>query len=329
MSKLYLVTGGTGFIGSALVRRLVQSGQRVRVLDNQSRGSAKRLNDVADQIEFVEADIRDPNVVERAVTGVDSVLHLAFINGTEFFYTRPALVLEVGVKGMLNVLDACLKHNVSELIVASSSEVYQTPSVVPTPESVPLSVPDPLNPRYSYGGGKIISELLALNYGRTMFERVVIFRPHNVYGPDMGWEHVLPQFIVRMRQLIETSQEGPLPFKIQGSGQETRAFVYIDDFIDGLMLLVERGEHLNIYHIGTQEEVSINRVAELVGNYFGRKVNVLTGELAVGGTVRRCPDIGKLAGLGYQPRFTLEQGLQPTALWYSENYRLAPPMSGS
>ena len=85
------------------------------------------------------------------------------------------------------------------LVLASSSEVYQTPPQVPTDESAPLVVPDPLNPRYSYGGGKIISELMAINYGRKYFERVLIFRPHNVYGPDMGFEHVIPQFALRLK----------------------------------------------------------------------------------------------------------------------------------
>jgi Nucleoside-diphosphate-sugar epimerases len=108
-AKSYLVTGGTGFIGSALVRRLVHEGHRVRVFDNQSRGVASRLADVEKEIEFVAADIRDPEAVQKAIYGVDSVCHLAFVNGTEFFYTKPDLVLDVGVKGMVNVLDGCMR----------------------------------------------------------------------------------------------------------------------------------------------------------------------------------------------------------------------------
>ncbi len=163
MNKTYLVTGGTGFIGSALVHYLVNKGYRVRVMDNDSRGSVKRLKDIEGEFEIVFADIRDAEATASAVKGVDSVCHLAFVNGTEFFYTRPELVLEVGVKGMVNVLDACLKHDVPELVLASSSEVYQTPPAIPTDESAPLSIPDVLNPRYSYASGKIISEVLAIN----------------------------------------------------------------------------------------------------------------------------------------------------------------------
>src|SRR5689334_5430270 len=130
-SKTYLVTGGTGFIGSALVKGLVKSGARVRLLDDNSRGSTARLGDVAKDVELVVGDIRDPAAVAAAAKGIDSICHLAYVNGTEYFYTKPDLVLEVAVKGMMNVIDACLKHNVPELVLASSSEVYQTPPTVP------------------------------------------------------------------------------------------------------------------------------------------------------------------------------------------------------
>ena len=317
-SKHYLVTGGTGFIGSALVKRLIKEGNKVRVLDNESRGRSSRLADIMDNIEFIKADIRDADAVKKAAEGVDAVCHLAFVNGTEFFYSKPDLVLDVGVKGMVNVLDACMAHGIKELVLASSSEVYQTPPVVPTPEEVPLSIPDPLNPRYSYAAGKIISEIMTLNYGRKHFDRVVIFRPHNVYGPDMGWEHVLPQFILRMKDLSDTS-EGDIKFPIQGTGKETRSFVFIEDFIDGLMLVMDKGEHMGLYHIGTMMEVSINDVARLVGKYFGREIEILPGELAAGGTSRRCPDVAKLVQLGYNPRHPLEEGISATADWYVNN----------
>jgi nucleoside-diphosphate-sugar epimerase len=319
MAKKYLVTGGTGFIGSALVKRLVKEGHIVRVLDNNLRGAVERLQDVARNIEMVEADIRDAAAVQQACKGMDSIIHLAFINGTEFFYTKPELVLDVGVKGMLNVIDGCLKENVRELILASSSEVYQTPDVVPTSEEVAMSIPDPLNPRYSYAGGKIISELLAINYGRKHFDRVVIFRPHNVYGPDMGWEHVIPQFVLRMKEICEKTDAKKIDFPIQGSGNETRAFVFIDDFIDGLTILLEKGKHLGIYNIGTMDETPIKEVAAEVGKFFGREVNIIAGEPAKGGTPRRCPDITKLKKLGYSPKIPFSEGLKITAEWYIRN----------
>jgi len=323
-SKKILVTGGCGFIGSALVRGLVNQGHQVRVLDNESRGNVRRLSDINDSIEFIQTDIRDGEAVQKACQGMDSVHHLAFINGTEFFYSKPELVLEVGVKGMINVLDGCIKHNIKEFVLASSSEVYQTPPVVPTDETVPLLVPDPLNPRYSYGGGKIISELMAINYGRKFFEKLIIFRPHNVYGPDMGWEHVIPQFVLRMRDVSQNGKFESIDFPIQGTGEETRSFVFIDDFTDGLLKIIEKGEHLGIYHIGTTEEVSITSVANEVGKFFNQTVNIIPGELAKGGTSRRCPDISKLCKLGYSPRINIQAGIPIVARWYNEHAQEKP-----
>ena len=325
-NKKYLVTGGTGFIGNALVRSLVKKGHQVRVLDNNFRGVTDRLNDVLKKIELVEADVRDVETVQKACKGVDSVIHLAFINGTEFFYKKPELVLEVGVKGIINVIDGCIKENVKELILASSSEVYQTPNVVPTDETIPMFIPDPLNPRYSYAGGKIISELMTINYGRKYFDKAIIFRPHNVYGPDMGWEHVVPQFVMRMKEICEKTQDERVKFPIKGTGKETRAFVFIDDFIEGLMIVLEKGEHLRIYNIGTMEEISVEKVAIEVGKYFEREIIIVPGEPARGGTPRRCPDITKLKKLGYNPKIPFKKGLQIAAKWYDENAHKKPKM---
>ncbi len=323
MSKI-LVTGGSGFIGSGLVKALVAAGHSVRVFDDNSRGSPRRLKDVEKDIEFIAGDIRDADAVARATQGMDEVHHLAFVNGTEFFYSMPEVVLDVGVRGMLNVIDACRKHGIGTLVVASSSEVYQTPPQVPTAEDAPLSVPDVLNPRYSYGGGKLISELLAINFGRKFFERVLIFRPHNIYGPDMGWEHVIPQFALRLHKLAAAQPSGPLPFDIQGSGAETRSFCFIDDLVAGVLVMREKGEHLGIYHIGTMDEVSIADLARRVAKAAGRDIDLVPGPLQAGGTPRRCPDISKLAKLGYAPRVPLDEGLKTTLGWYWQNAALAP-----
>jgi nucleoside-diphosphate-sugar epimerase len=319
-----LVTGGSGFIGSGLVKALVRVGNRVRVLDDNSRGNARRLKEVAADIDFVAGDIRDAEAVAAAAAGMDEVHHLAFVNGTEFFYKAPDLVLDVGVRGMINVIDACRRHSIGTLLLASSSEVYQTPPKIPTDETVPLTVPDPLNPRYSYGAGKLISEIMAINYGRKFFERVLIFRPHNVYGPDMGFEHVIPQFALRLHALAEQHPAGPLRFGIQGTGAETRSFCFIDDLVAGILVMREKGEHLGIYHVGTMEEVTIADLARRVARAAGREVDLVAGEAAAGGTLRRCPDISKLAGLGYKPRVPLDEGLRPTLDWYWRNANLAP-----
>ncbi len=326
MGKKYLITGGSGFIGSALVKRMLKEGDQIRVLDNGFRGSPERLKDVADQIELVNGDIRDPVVVQKACSGVDSVIHLAFVNGTELFYTKPELVLDVGVKGIVNIIDSCIQQGIKELLVASSSEVYQIPPVVPTHENVPLVIPDPLNPRYSYAGGKIISELMALNYGRKYFDRVVIFRPHNVYGPDMGWEHVVPQFILRMNELAK-SPENPVNFPIQGTGKETRAFTFIDDFVDGLMHVIRKGEHMEIYHVGTMDEISIENIALQIAKQFGKDIVIVPGEKPKGSTHVRCPDITKIRKFGFSQKVPFVEGLKKTIEWYVANADKKPDYS--
>jgi nucleoside-diphosphate-sugar epimerase len=313
-----LVTGGTGFIGAALVRALVSRGDRVRSFDNGSRGAVRRLGDAAHEVELIDGDIRDSTAVAGAMHGIDRVIHLAYVNGTEHFYQRPELVLEVAVKGIVNVIDACISSGVGELVLASSSEVYQTPPRVPTDETAPLSVPDPHNPRYSYGGGKIISELMTLNYGRNKIPRVLVFRPHNVYGPDMGWEHVIPQLALRARKLALVTG-GHLDLPIQGTGQETRAFVHIDDLVSGVLRILDAGEHLGIYHVGSTEEVTIADLARQIGHCFSREVRLVPGDLQEGSTSRRCPDISKLRALGYEPRVPLSLGLPPTVRWYDEH----------
>jgi nucleoside-diphosphate-sugar epimerase len=315
----FLVTGGTGFIGSGLVRGLLAAGARVRSFDNDSRGQRTRFHDIdgeqRSRLELIEGDVRDPAAVAGACAGVDSVAHLAYINGTEFFYSKPELVLEVAVKGMMNVLDGCMAHGVRDLVLASSSEVYQTPPSVPTDEDVPLSIPDVTNARYSYGGGKIISELLAINYGRKHFDRVAIFRPHNCYGPDMGNEHVIPQLTRRLYELARGTT-GTVKLPIQGTGTETRAFVYIDDLVDGVLRMIEAGPTLALYHIGTDVEVAIADLARGIGRAMGRDVELQPGPLQPGGTPRRCPDITKLRALGFAPRVSLEEGLTKTVRWY-------------
>ena len=318
----HLVTGGSGFIGSALVKRLVKEGYNVRVLDNNIRGVKARLDDVINQVEFIEADIRDFSKVNKACEGVDVIHHLAYINGTEYFYKMPETILEIAIKGIMNIIDACKNNNIRELYVASSSEVYQSPRKIPTSEGERLIVPDPMNPRYSYGGGKILWELLSINYGRKYFDKVIIYRPHNVYASDMGWEHVLPQFVMRLNKLIkEQKNNSIINFPIQGTGDETRSFIFIKDFIDGVVTLINKGEHLNIYNIGTENEISIKELAKLVAKSLGVKINIIPGRVNKGSTSRRCPDISKIKKLGFKPNISLEDGINNLAKWYSKNFK--------
>ena len=161
---------------------------------------------------------------------------------------------------MVNIFDGCIKYKIKELYLASSSEVYQTPTKIPTDENEPLKVPDIFNPRYSYGGGKL-TELMGANYGKKFFKKLIIFRPHNVYGPDMGNEHVIPEFINRFKKLKGKN------FVIQGNGSETRSFIFIDDFVQAFKCILKKGKHLQIYNIGTNEKIKIKACRKIIKDF--------------------------------------------------------------
>jgi dTDP-glucose 4,6-dehydratase/UDP-glucose 4-epimerase len=328
----YLVTGGAGFIGSALVKRLLADGHEVSVLDDYSRGKRSRLP-ARPGLQVFQGDIRNGAAVTMAMHGCDSVVHLAYMQGTQTFYSEPRAVLDVALRGILNVLDACAVTGCPELLLVSSSEAYQVASVVPTPEDIALTVPDPLNPRYSYGGGKIACELAVLAWQRAgVLDRVLIARPHNVYGPDMGREHVIPEFCLRMNALADDPlysgvRAGEvIPFRIQGSGQETRSFCYIDDCVDQLDLLLSPGSAVpshgaEVYHVGTMDEHSIADVAVQVAACYGREIKIEPGRLPEGSPLRRLPDMRKMTRLqgGVVRPVPFAEGLRRTVSWYRAN----------
>ena len=317
----FFITGGAGFIGRALANGLVRCGAEVVVFDNNSRGDLGKLRNGNDLLNLVAGDVRKAEDVVQASKGCTSIVHLAAVNGTSHFYESPDLVLDVAVRGMLSVLDACQAHKIGQLFVVSSSEVYQTADEYPTPETVEMSIPDPLNPRYSYAGGKIISELLALHHKMDHLQRVCIVRPHNVYGPDMGSEHVIPQFIAKMIELQKekTAKMPPATFPIQGTGEETRSFVFIDDFVSGFIKILEAGQNREIYNIGTTDEISILALAEVIAAQRGLSLNILPGELSQGSTLRRCPNIEKIKALGFCAETSLSAGIKKTLDWHIEN----------
>jgi nucleoside-diphosphate-sugar epimerase len=302
--KNFLVTGGSGFIGSAIVNYLSSLGKNVVVFDNNSRGKLDRLQKNKN-VSFIKGDIRNRKDLRKAFLKIhyDTVIHLAYINGTKFFYQKPTEILDVAVKGLVNIFDLCIEKKIKNLFLASSSEIYQHANKIPTPEDIPLIIPDVKNPRYSYGGGKILTELMGYHYGKKFFKKLVIFRPHNVYGYDMGNEHVIPEFIRRIK--LKSNY-----FKIKGTGNETRSFIYISDFVRAFDTILNKGKHCEIYNIGTEEEVTIKNLAKKIAKIYKKKIVIKNVNLAKGGTPRRCPDISKIKKLGFVQKISLEQGIQ-------------------
>ncbi len=304
-NKTYLVTGGTGFIGSNICNMLLKEGFNVNIFDNNFRGKFKRIDTKNKKnFKFFKGDIRNKKELLKSFNSVDAVIHLAYVNGTKFFYKNPTLVLDVAIKGLMNVIDLSIKKNIKEIYIASSSEVYQTPFKVPTDENEMMKIPDVMNPRYSYGGGKILSELVGINYGRKYFKKLIIFRPHNVYSEDMGNEHVIPEFIKKFKNLKNKN------FKIIGTGNEIRSFIHIDDFVNAFRIIMKKGKHLNIYNIGTDEKVKIRDLAKKLSSILNKKIKIIKSSSHVGGTNIRIPNIKKIKKLGFKQTISLNEGLK-------------------
>jgi len=320
MKEVVVVTGGGGFIGHYLVRRLLRE-NLVVVLDNFSRGTPERLKGLEDQVVIKNCDITDFDAIEASLIGcsVKAIFHLAAINGTGNFYKIPVQIMNVGVLGCKNILDYAKKYSVPKVITASSAEVYQECDLVPTPEDVPLIVPDVKNPRFSYGLSKIFTEYYSYHFGKENGLNISIFRPHNVFGPDMGLQHVIPQFI--MEFLRKANSQEAIEIETKGSLAAIRAFCYVDDIVDGIILLSDSNRGVNVYNIGNTQKVSMSELLNLIGEILGLKYKITQcPDEHVGGSMLRCPDISKIEDLGFSCSVNLTDGLSKTIDWYQKNF---------
>lgn len=301
--KNILVTGGTGFIGSAISNYLIEKKYKVTIFDNNSRGKIKNINNLKNA-KFIFGDIKKYKDVEKACKNIDTVIHLAAVNGTKFFYEKPCEVLDVASKGIINIIDCCIKQKIKNLLLASSSEVYHEPYKIPTDENEPIKIPDVYNPRYSYACGKILTEIYGLHFGKKYFKKLIIFRPHNVYGKNMGNEHVVPELINK----IKKSKNNVV--KIKGTGKEKRSFIYIKDFVNAFEILLKRGKHLQIYNIGTTEIINIRNLCKIIAKNMNKKIKIKHEPIATGGTKIRCPKIMKIKKLGFKKKFNISNGIK-------------------
>jgi len=324
MSKKTLITGGVGTIGYFLGKSLAEQGQEVILADNLSRGKIdSEIQELLDlpNVKFVELDITDAKQFEKLDTDYDYVYHLAAINGTKNFYEIPETVLRVGVLGTINVLDWFKKNKKGKILFSSSNEAYAsyitlTGGPIPTPENVPLCIDDVTNARWSYAGGKLIGEILFINYARVNDFPMSIIRYHNSYGPRSGFDHVIPKFLERIIKKED-------PFNIFGT-DDTRSFCYIDDTIRATQMVME-SEKTNgeIVHIGNnEEEIKMIDLAQKMFDLFDFHPKKIEMNGGVKGSVnRRCPDLTKIKELtGYEASVSLEEGLKKTYEWYKKIY---------
>jgi len=303
--KTILITGASGFIGNALYARLNNENYNIIGLDNFFRG--KNLKNQT----IIKGSIFDKKIIKKLIRKSDIIIHLVAINGTRNFYNIPDKVFEVSIRGAMILYD-CLNEigdKNKKILLASSGEVYGEPKKIPTDEKVSLVVKDIFNNRYSYGGGKICQDLIARYLISKVVKECIIFRPHNVYGPNMGFDHVIPELMIK-------SLKAKNKITIEGSGKETRSFCYIDDFINGLIILIKKKiSGFNIFNIGNDREISINNLTKLIIKNSKKNLLIKNKKLRTGSSKRRCPDIKKIKRLGYKPIVSLETGIEKMKIY--------------
>ena len=295
-----LVVGGAGFIGSRLVKRLIDMDLEVRVLDDLSSGSWNGLTGVKDVVDFIYGDIRNRDVVRKATSGIDAVIHLAGKISAKESIDKPMEYHEVNVTGTLNVLDACVTAGVGKFVFSSSASVYGEPSELPIKENSPLR---PLTP---YGASKLAAEHYINAYHRVYGLNTVILRVFNVYGCRRYFKDhsdVVSRFLERIGE-----DKPPI---IYGDGFQTRDFIYIDDVVDAFVLALKENCPGETFNIGSGKPVSINELADMMLRLSGKEwLKPIHVEPMRGDVRHSYADISKaMERLKFRPKTPLEDGL--------------------
>jgi UDP-glucose 4-epimerase len=302
----YLITGGAGFIGTHLTLRLLRKGHRVTVLDNLSTGRADRL--VKTNAEIIVGSVTDSELVSSLGEACDYIIHLACVVGVRLAMSRGCETLRLSYQGTENVLDAATRSN-KGVFLASSSAIYGKVPRFPVAEEDDTLLGACTKSSWLYSVGKLMEEHLALAYSRERETKIKIGRFFNVIGPYQTGSYgmVVPTFIKK------ALKGEPLP--VYEKGLQTRTFGYIEDILDGLEIVLQKGAPGKIYNIGGCEEISILSLAEKVKEMTNSSslIEFIPFGSAFGAnfeeTSRRIPDISRLRGLGYEPRYSLEKAL--------------------
>lgn len=321
MSKKVLLLGGAGFVGMYIAKYLSENrSYKITVADNFARGKRDDLfNELVTKysIKVIEGDFTDPATYNLLSDNYDQVYMLASVVGVDNANSIPHEIIRINTALIYNTLEWIRRSTIGKVLFTSTSECYAGTIeafgyTTPTPEEVPLCIQDIRHPRFTYAVTKMLGESGFLNYARILGFETTIVRYHNVYGPRMGFKHVIPHLAVRFRS-------GEAPFKVYGHDQ-TRSFCYITDAVEGTVLAMEQpGTNGEIYHIGTQDEITIGDLIHYSGDLMGYQGAYENAPTYPGSVSRRCPDISKAhTQLGYQPKVGWKEGVQQTMDWYNQ-----------
>jgi UDP-glucose 4-epimerase len=310
---LKLVTGGAGFIGSAVARNLLSRGFEVRVVDNLSKGRGAGAPVGA---EYLQGNVADPEVARASFAGADLCFHLAAkIGGIGYFHRYPADILDEN-NLMLSTVFRTAAHTATKVVYVSSSMVFERAGEWPTTEDAIDRYPPPFS---AYGFSKLVGEWYCRAFHQQFGTPFAIARPFNAYGPgeypedEPGLAHVIPD-------LIQKILDGIRPIPLFGDGSQTRSFTYVDDVADAIVTigLSPNGEGED-FNIGTGTETSIRRLLDLLWLACGEDGTppVIHREPLPVDVRRRVPDVTKIRErLGWTPQVALEEGIRRTVDWY-------------
>jgi UDP-glucose 4-epimerase len=307
-----LITGCGGAIGKYLAKEILSDDRVTSVIGIDREPQLKQLmssnflNDQQNKFIPLQIDLSSDESI-NSLPDVDFVYHLAAINGTQLFYDIPWDVFINSIKPTINLINFYKDRKLKRFVYTSSSEVYASltdlgMNKIPTPEDCSVGFANVLNPRWSYGGAKLSGEIALISASHQFNLDFSIIRYHNVYGKDMGLNHVIPDFIERGKQGI---------FQLNGS-KNIRSFIYIKDAVDATILVANSNKAQGqIINIGTDETLTMRQLSEKIMQIFGWEGKVEEFPAPDGSTMKRCPDIRFLRDqLGFQPKFSLTSGLQ-------------------
>jgi nucleoside-diphosphate-sugar epimerase len=302
----YLVTGGAGFIGSHLTEELVRRGHFVRVVDNLVTGKRRNLDHVSG-VEFVEGDLADPGIAERAAKGMDYVLHQAAIPSVPRSVRDPVASNRANVDASLNILVAARDARVKRLVYAGSSSAYGDTPTLPKREDMPTN---PLSP---YALQKLMAELYCQMFTRLYGLETVTIRYFNVFGPRQDPGSPYSGVI----SLFSTALLGGRRPIIYGDGEQTRDFTYVANVVDGVLRACEAAKAVGeVINVATGGRISLNELLRTMNRVVGTDLEALYDEPRAGDVRDSQADITKArALLGYMPSVGLEEGLKRTLEW--------------